>query len=221
MRIILVGRELPSGCVRLTALPRLPLETPFPSLRPSTGVSRGGVFRSLTTGNRGLDVPRTSAAALHQAILLPWTPSPPLSPAPPGSSLPQLISLFITITWSWGLVLFWTLHILSPASSEHAMLWKAQSTALAGGHLEMAVPFLPPWTREDRSRAVQVCVPCPCVPSELALKAAGLGAGPWMQARPLWAQEACLYCSPAGAWGPQAPSHSNDQGGWRQRVLDE
>ena len=41
----------------------------------------------------------------------------------------------------------------------------------------MAVPFLPPWTREDRSRAVQVCVPRPCVPSELALKAAGLGAG--------------------------------------------
>lgn len=39
MRIILlVGRELPSGCVRLTALPRLPLETPFLSLRPSTGV---------------------------------------------------------------------------------------------------------------------------------------------------------------------------------------
>lgn len=148
--------------------------------------------------HRGLDVPRTCAAALDQAVLLPWTPYPPLSPPPPGSSLPQLISLFITITWSWGLFCFErSTFSLQPVVSMPC--YERHSTALAGGHLDMAVPFLPPWTREDRSRAVQVCVPCPCVRSELALKAAGLGAGPWMQACPLWAQEACLYRSPAGA----------------------
>ena len=82
--------------------------------------------------HRGLDVPRTSAAALHQAILLPWTPSLPLSPPRPGSSLPQLISLFVTITWSWGFCLFcfecsiFSLHpvVSMPRYERHkAQLW--------------------------------------------------------------------------------------------------